>query len=71
MAHYYGLYKISTKLIYRHLSNLFFNYFSFSLHKSGRYIMERKMCMYCTKWDDMSDMTAFYEKGKDHVEWLR
>lgn len=27
------------------------------------------MCMYCAKWDDMSNMTPLYEKGKDHVEY--
>lgn len=31
--------------------------------------MERKMCMFCAKWFDMSAMTPLYEQNKDHVSY--
>ncbi|MDF1995795.1 hypothetical protein [Peribacillus frigoritolerans] len=31
--------------------------------------MERKMCLYCAKWDNISDMTPLYEQGKERAEY--
>jgi hypothetical protein len=31
--------------------------------------MERKMCMYCAKYGNISDMTPLREHGKDYVNY--
>jgi hypothetical protein len=31
--------------------------------------MERKMCLYCAKWHDMTVMTPLYEKGRDRADY--
>ncbi|MFJ7855320.1 hypothetical protein ACIQX3_21515 [Peribacillus frigoritolerans] len=30
---------------------------------------EKKMCMYCAKWEEVSNLTPLYEKGKDYVNY--
>lgn len=30
---------------------------------------ERKMCLYCAKWDDITNLTPLFEEGKTHVSY--